>query len=161
VKDNLSKMFLSTFRLNSYFVDNNMLLGHYLTVLIEGDGSIIVPKTVRNQKGKLLYPVVKITFVKKDKLLAKKIKNYISVSQKQLYKNTSNISVENNSNLQIMEKIRNFFKVKNVNRIKRVKNNYVELSYEVRTTKKTSCDILINYLSLYPLFSSKYQDFLD
>jgi hypothetical protein len=31
-----------------------------------GDGSIIVPKTNRNQKGKLLYPVVKITFVKKD-----------------------------------------------------------------------------------------------
>ena len=41
--------------------------------LIEGDGSIIVPKTIRNQKGKLLYPVVKITFVKKDAPLAQKI----------------------------------------------------------------------------------------
>lgn len=28
-------------------------------------------------------------------------------------------------------------------------------------TKKVSCVILINYLSIYPLFSSKHQDFLD
>ena len=49
-------------------------LAHYLAGLIEGDGAIIVPKTIRNQKGKLLYPVVKITFVEKDAPLAKKIK---------------------------------------------------------------------------------------
>ena len=41
--------------------------------LIEGDGSIIVPKTIRNQKGKMLYPRIKITFVKKDAPLALKI----------------------------------------------------------------------------------------
>lgn len=45
--------------------------------LIEGDGSIIVPKTNRNQKGKLLYPTVKITFVKKDTPLAQKIMEVI------------------------------------------------------------------------------------
>lgn len=45
--------------------------------LIEGDGSIIVPQTKRNQKGKMLYPVVKITFVKKDAPLAQKILNVI------------------------------------------------------------------------------------
>jgi LAGLIDADG endonuclease len=85
----------------------------------------------------------------------------MSVSQKQIYKTTSDIPKENNSNFQIMEKIREFLDVKNVNEIKRIKENYVELSYFVRTTKKTSCDLLINYLSVYPLFSSKHQDFLD
>lgn len=83
------------------------------------------------------------------------------ISQKQIYKITSDIPEENNSNFQIMEKIREFLDVKNVNEIKRIKDKYIELSYEVRTTKKTSCDILIDYLSTYPLFSSKHQDFLD
>jgi len=242
------------------------LLGKYLAGLIEGDGSIIVPKTIRNQKGKLLYPVVKITFVEKDTPLALKIKeiigrgiivhpknsNYINllfqdiksiqkiavllngnmrtpkiealhrlinwlnvksidnkklpklgldnsplgnnpwlagfiesdgnfyvgfelnpkgiakivkcymrISQKKSYKLNFKISEDKNSNLEIMEKIKEFLNVKNVNEIKRVKNNYVELAYEVRTTKKASCDLLIDYLTKYPLFSSKFQDFLD
>ena len=46
--------------------------------MIEGDGSIIAPKTIRNQKGKLLYPVVKITFVEKDAPLAYKIKEVLN-----------------------------------------------------------------------------------
>lgn len=49
------------------------MLGYYLAGLIEGDGSIIVPKTHRNEKGKLLYPIIKITFVEKDAPLAIKI----------------------------------------------------------------------------------------
>lgn len=231
--------------------------------LIEGDGSIIVPKTLRNQKGKLLYPVVKITFVKKDAPLAHKImevikggtivypkdsnyldllfqdmksiqniavllngsmrtpkiealhrlidrlnarftsglkisklsldssdlgsnawlsgfiesdgnfysgfnlnsekiaqtiKCYMRVSQKQSHKSTT---TQNNSNFYIMDKIRDFLDVKNVIEIQRNKKNYVELAYEVRTTKKSSCDILIHYLTNFPLFSSKHQDFLD
>jgi hypothetical protein len=56
---------------------NKNLLGSYLAGLIEGDGSIIVPKTIRNQRGKLRYPVVKITFVEKDLPLALKIKEVI------------------------------------------------------------------------------------
>jgi hypothetical protein len=55
----------------------NKRLGGYLAGLIEGDGSIVVPKTIRNKKGKLLYPVVKITFVKKDAPLAIKIQDVI------------------------------------------------------------------------------------
>lgn len=93
--------------------------------------------------------------------IAEIVKSYMRVSQKQMYKITSDISKENNSNFQIMEKIREFLDVKNVSEIKRTKKDYIELSYEVRTTKKTSCDLLINYLSAYPLFSSKHQDFLD
>lgn len=56
---------------NNHDLNNN--LGSYLAGLIEGDGSIIVPNTIRNQKGKLLYPMVKITFVLKDLPLANKI----------------------------------------------------------------------------------------
>ena len=65
---------------NKYNYNYNYL-GSYLAGLIEGDGSIIVPKTIRNQKGKLLYPVVKITFVKKDAPLAQKIKEVIKGGQ--------------------------------------------------------------------------------
>lgn len=83
------------------------------------------------------------------------------IYQKQLYKAASDIPKENNSNYLIMDKIREFLDVKVVNEIQRTKNNYVELSYEVRTTKKASCDILINYLSIYPLFSSKHQDWCE
>lgn len=52
-----------------------------------------------------------------------------------------------------MEKIREYLAVKNVTEIKRNKGYYTELAYEVRTVKKESCDILVNYLSIYPLFS--------
>lgn len=242
------------------------MLGGYLAGLIEGDGSIIVPKSTRNEKGKLLYPVVKITFVAKDlplalkiqkifkggnieqpkgsnyinllfqdvgsiqkiavllngnmrtpkiealyrlidwlnarpksnseiiKLgldnsslgnnpwlagfieadgnfycsfdfstegLAKVVKCYMRISQKKLYRETSEISEDKNTNFFIMEKIREFLNVKIVSEIVRNKDNYVETTYEVRTTKKESCELLINYLTTYPLFSSKYQDYLD
>ena len=68
-------------------------LGYYLAGLIEGDGSIIVPKTIRNQKGKLLYPIVKITFVEKDKPLALKIKEVIGGGTIVEYNNSSYIEL--------------------------------------------------------------------
>lgn len=42
----------------------------YLTGLIEGDGTIIVPKTERSTKGKLNYPSIQIVFHLKDLPLA-------------------------------------------------------------------------------------------
>ena len=42
----------------------------YLTGLIEGDGTIIVPKTERSIKGKLNYPSIQIAFNLKDLPLA-------------------------------------------------------------------------------------------
>lgn len=244
---------------------NKNLLGSYLAGLIEGDGSIIVPRTIRNQRGKLRYPVVKITFVEKDlplalkikevigggtlsypkdsnyfnllfqevntiqklavllngnmrtpkiealyrlidwlnarpnsniklpKLeldnsslgsnawlagfiesdgnfycgfeigensIAKRVKCYMRISQKRQYRLNTEIPENKNTNLDIMEKIREYLAVRNVTEIKRDKENYTELAYEVRTVKKESCNLLINYLTIYPLFSSKYQDFL-
>ena len=92
--------------------------------------------------------------------IAEGIKHYMRISQKAIYSQNSDISKENNSNRQIMEKIREFLDVKCVNERRRTKEKYVEFSYEVRTSKKTSSEKLINYLSEYPLFSSKHQDFL-
>ena len=80
------------------------------------------------------------------------------ISQKQSYKPTIS---KDNSNFYIMEKIREFLDVKVVTKIQRNKPNYIELAYEVRTTKKSSCDLLINYLTKFPLFSSKHLDYLD
>lgn len=93
--------------------------------------------------------------------IAKNLKCYMRISQKNSYKLNSEIPENQNTNIYIMEKIKEFLNVKNVTDIKRVRENYVELAYEVRTTKKESCDLLIDYLTNYPLFSSKYQDFLD
>jgi hypothetical protein len=55
VKGKLGKTYKSSFERHQYHSssNNDNLLGHYLAGLIEGDGSIIVPKTIRNQKGKL------------------------------------------------------------------------------------------------------------
>jgi len=91
--------------------------------------------------------------------IAEELKTYMRISQKRLYNNNS--PKNNNSNFFIMDKIKEFLDIKKVTEIKRDKINFIELSYEIRTTKKTSCEILKNYLNNYPLFSSKHQDFLS
>lgn len=240
-------------------------LGYYLAGLIEGDGSIIVPKTLRNKNGKLLYPVIKITFVNKDLPFANKIKEvleggtlawspkrtylnlliqdtktlyslakiingkmrtpkiealhrlidwlnnrpnkevlpklgldsssissnswlsgfieadghfysnftlnsknivnsvkyYMGISQRQIYHRISQGDNYSSSYLPIMEEIKNFLKVSRLKEINRTRDNFNEKGYRIRTDKKESRTILIDYLSKYPLFSSKYLDYLD
>ena len=53
-------------------------LGHYLAGLIEGDGSIIIPKSVRSSKGKLNYPSIQISFHTKDFPLCWKIREILN-----------------------------------------------------------------------------------
>jgi LAGLIDADG endonuclease len=48
----------------------NLNFSSYLTGLIEGDGTIIVPKKERSEKGKLNYPSVQIAFDLRDLPLA-------------------------------------------------------------------------------------------
>lgn len=101
---------------------------------------------------------------------------YMSLSQRQNYpnicsklkNNSLNFRTENKGNsdyysyLNVMEEIRLFLNVKNIRIINRKKKNqFNELGYGIRTSKKESNCILINYLSKYPLFSSKYLDFQD
>jgi LAGLIDADG endonuclease len=83
------------------------------------------------------------------------------ISQKKLYSNNSKILINNNSNLFIREQIKEFLNIKKVTEIKRNKENYIELSYEIRTIKKVSCEIFTNYLSFFSLFCSKHQEFLS
>jgi hypothetical protein len=49
---------------------NKSLFSYYLTGLIEGDGTIITPKSLRSPKGKLNYPSIQIVFHLKDLPLA-------------------------------------------------------------------------------------------
>jgi LAGLIDADG endonuclease len=98
---------------------------------------------------------------------------YMRISQKQnhIYYGTSlytkdNKMTDNNLNLNdsylnIMNRIKDYLKVKNVKIINRERKTFIELGYEVRTAKIDSNHILISHLSKYPLFSSKYLDYLD
>ena len=115
----------------------------WLTGFIEADGNFYASFNINSQG------------------IAEEIRHYMRISQKAVYSKNSNLLNENNSNKHIMENIRQFLDVKPVNEIKRTKEKYVELAYEVRTSKKSSSGILIAYLSKYPLFSSKHQDFLS
>jgi hypothetical protein len=56
---------------NNYKINKNF--ASYLAGLIEGDGSIIVPKTERSPKGRLNYPAIKIAFDLRDFPLAQMI----------------------------------------------------------------------------------------
>src|SRR5579859_21303 len=60
------------FKLSSEFLmaNINSKFGHYLAGLIEGGGSIIVPKEERSVKGKLNYPSIQIAFDSRDFPLA-------------------------------------------------------------------------------------------
>jgi hypothetical protein len=51
-------------------INNSIKFSTYLTGLIEGDGTIIVPKSERSLKGKLNYPSIQIVFHLKDLPLA-------------------------------------------------------------------------------------------
>lgn len=115
----------------------------WLTGFIEADGNFYSSFSINSQG------------------IAEEIRHYMRISQKAVYGKKSNLFNEDYSNKHIMEQIREFLDVKSVNEIKRTREEFVELAYEVRTSKKSSSEKLIAYLSKYPLFSSKHQDFLS
>nr|YP_010710795.1 hypothetical protein P2Z26_mgp21 [Gonatophragmium mori]WCZ71159.1 hypothetical protein [Gonatophragmium mori] len=58
---------------------NKSLFSYYITGIIEGDGTIITPKTLRSDMGKLNYPSIQIVFHLKDLPLAMIIQKELGV----------------------------------------------------------------------------------
>jgi hypothetical protein len=58
---------------------NSNFFSKYLTGLIEGDGTIVTPKNLRNHQGKLNYPAIQIVFHLKDLPLALLIQKELGV----------------------------------------------------------------------------------
>jgi hypothetical protein len=58
---------------------NKSPFSYYFTGLIEGDGTIITPKTLRSPKGKLNYPAIQIIFHLKNLPLALLIQKELGV----------------------------------------------------------------------------------
>ena len=75
----LCKTFRSIHTNNNSNYLNKSLFSYYLTGLIEGDGTIITPKTLRSPKGKLNYPSIQIVFHLKDLPLALIIQKELGV----------------------------------------------------------------------------------
>jgi len=227
-------------------------LSSYLAGLIEGNGTIIVPKTERSVKGKLNYPAIQIIFNSKDLPLAliiqKELKNgslakkkgvnayvltinnfdglillislingnmrtpkihalndlidwlniklgSLCIPKKSLNNSPLNSNAwlsgfieadghfsvrtttsskypkveckfelsqrqndhNNRNNLEFLEAIAIFL----VSSVKAVRVNKPNPEYKVRTTSLKGNLVLENYLSTFPLFSSKYLDYKD
>lgn len=96
-----------------------------------------------------------------SKNIVNSVKYYMRISQRKYY---HNINLDKNyisSYLPIMVEIKIFLKIYQLTEINRTRKNSIEKGYEIRTVKKESRIILIEYLKKYPLFSSKYLEFLD
>lgn len=241
------RLFSSSFKNNDF----NKLFASYLAGLIEGDGTIIVPKTERSLEGKLYYPSIQIAFDLRDLALALMIQsklNHGSISRKKgvnayiltinkfegiilianlingymrtpkinalfrlidwlnnrfdlnikkkdkdesnIYSNswlagfidadghfsvrTTTVSKypkleckfelsqrqkdhNNESNFEFLSLIANFL----ATTVKEVRSDKPKPEYRVRTTNIKGNLTLIDYLEKYPLFSSKYLNYLD
>ena len=75
LNDCTPELFLSNINNLTSFI----LFSHYLAGLIEGDGTIIVPKHERSPKGKLYYPSIQIVFSKQNYLLCKYIQEKLDM----------------------------------------------------------------------------------
>lgn len=81
----------------------------YFTGLIEGDGSIIVPKSDRSVKGRLNYPSIQITFHLKDLPLALLIQKNLGFGSLQRVKgvNAYNLCINNQDGILTIVKLLN------------------------------------------------------
>lgn len=89
----LNNFIISNIQVNNYSTQssssNNDQLSHYLTGLIEGDGSIIVPTKERTLGGKITHPVIRIVFTLPDLPLAEKLQQTLGCGFIQKPKNVN------------------------------------------------------------------------
>ncbi len=119
----------STQKIRNIYTNNNFnpLFSSYLAGLIEGDGTIIVPKRERSKKGKLNYPSIQILFESRDLPLALIIqKNLKDGSINKLKGNSYRLSINNQEGIILLINIINGY---------------------MRTPKIEMLNKLINYLN--------------
>lgn len=122
---------------------------YYLTGLIEGDGTIYVPKTERCLKtNRILYPSIEIIFNEKDLDLAQNLNVSCVFEIDQRIVDISGIYCE-----KFMKEIGDFLKI-NLHTTKRGR-------YTLKASSIQSKEIIINYFTKYPLKGSKFLDYLD
>jgi hypothetical protein len=196
------KLFIRYELYRNYTTSNNgsnTQLSSYVAGLIEGDGTIHVPKTERSDKGNLNYPSIQIVFHLKDLPLALLIQKEIghgSIHRKKGVNANSLISdawlsgfieadghfsvrttesgkypkieckfelsqrqidQNNNDNLFFLEKIAKLFQ----STVKPIRVERPNPQYRVRTTNIKGNLAVIDYLTKYPLFGTKFLDFQD
>lgn len=76
------------------------------------------------------------------------------------YKRPVSLAVSTNSYRPILQEIAGYLKVRSVRDVVRHRERGVYYSYVVETSSNLSHQILVSYLSKYPLFSSKYMNYL-
>jgi hypothetical protein len=91
-------------------------------------------------------------------LLAVDMHRYMSISQRQVYHRESEFGI---SYEPIMLKIQQTLNAPTLTEINRDRGRYLEQGYLVRISSRDSCQSLINYLNIYPLWTTKYLDFIE
>ena len=114
---------------------------YYLTGLLEGDGSIIVPHQDRDSKERKIYPSIQIIFASKDFPLAmiiQKTLNFGSIHKKKGV-NAYVLTINSLNNLYVMIELLNgnmyTSKIYALHRLIDFVNNYYNKTYEKKQNR--------------------------
>ena len=149
------KILSSIYPLKKEALDNSAIDSNaWLTGFIDSDGNFSINLNKRNKKH--LDKVVNYM-----RLEVRQTYHRTNGNETQLCTNKSSLLDNSNSSYYfIMSKIAMYLDV-NLNSRNRLKDNKFYSSFIITATSQKSLDILIKYLTKYPLLSSKYLDFLD
>lgn len=116
----------------------NPLFCSYLAGLIEGDGSIIVPKKERSDKGKLYYPSVQIVFDARDLPLAVMIQKELGFGTLSKTKGSNAYRLNfytNESVLILVEMINGYMRTVKINMLYKL-IDFLNIKYNLNILKK-------------------------